>query len=215
MDKRFLLIIAVLVLIFGGIFFFTKSKSNAPGANNNTGTGSDHTVGSSQKGVVLVEFGDFQCTVCAQYYPIVKQVKQKYGDQIEFQFRHFPLVQIHPNAMVAARAAEAAGKQDKFWEMHDLLFENQTVWSSSSNPSAIFEQYASQLGLNVDTFKQDMADANTLAIINADVAAAQSFGATGTPTFVLNGKKIESPNNADGFFKLIDEALAANNNQSQ
>lgn len=213
MDKRFLMIIAVLVLIFGGIFFFTKSKSNAPGSNNGgsqTG-GSNHVVGANQKQVTLVEFGDFQCPACAQYYPVMKQVKQKYGDQIAFQFRHFPLVQIHPNAMVAARAAEAAGKQGKFWEMHDLLYENQTAWSQSSNPNAIFEQYAAQLSLNVETFKQDMADSNTLAIINADVAAAQGFGATGTPTFVLNGKKIESPNNADGFFKLIDEAIAGQN----
>lgn len=213
MDKRFLLILAALVIIFGGIFFFTKSKSTAPGTNGNNSAdgGSSNIVGANTEQVTLVEFGDFQCPACAQYYPIMKQVKAKYGDQIAFQFRHFPLVQIHPNAMVAARAAQAAANQDKFWEMHDLLYENQTSWGQSSNPTAFFEQYAAQLGLNVETFKQDMNSAATLAVINADVAQGQSFGATGTPTFVLNGKKIESPNTAEGFFKLIDEAIAQNN----
>lgn len=212
MDKRFLLILAALVVIFGGIFWFTKSKSNDTTGNNSNSqnSGSNHTVGNNTKSVTLVEFGDFQCTACAQYYPIVKQVKEKYKDQISFQFRHFPLVQTHPNAMVASRAAEAAGNQGKFWEMHDLLFENQNNWSQSQNPNAYFEQYATQLSLNVEQFKQDMASAAVLAVINADVSAAQSFKTTGTPTFILNGQKIENPRTVEEFSKVIDAAIAGN-----
>lgn len=212
MDKRFVLILAALVVIFGGIFWFTKSKSNNTVNNNGSSqtSGSNHTTGNNTKNVTLVEFGDFQCTVCAQYYPILNQVKEKYKDQISFQFRHFPLVQTHPNAMVASRAAEAAGNQGKFWEMHDLLFENQNSWSSSQNPNVFFEQYATQLSLNVEQFKQDMASAAVLAVINADVAAAQSFKTTGTPTFILNGQKIENPRTVEEFSKVIDAAIAGN-----
>ncbi len=214
MDKRFLIIIAVLVVVFGGIFWFTKSRSSAPGANggdSSTG-GTNHVIGNNTTGVTLVEFGDFQCPACYQYWPLVKQVQEKYNDQIAFQFRNFPLVQIHPNAMMAARAAEAASLQDKFWEMHDLLFQNQQSWASAPNPGAFFEQYAAQLGLNVEQFKTDMNSPVVAAAINADVAAVQALGGTGTPVFVLNGKKIDPlPKTVEEFSKLIDDAIAEQN----
>lgn len=207
MDKRFLLILACLVILFGGIFWVTKSKSNAPGSSNNQSQASNHVTGENTKNVTLIEFGDYQCPACGQYFPIVQEVKKKYGNDISFRFANFPLVQIHPNAMVAARAAEAASLQNKFWEMHDLLFQNQSTWSSMSNPSPVFEQYAKSLDLDIEKFKQDSASAGVLATINADTAEAQSYGATGTPTFVLNGKKIDSPSSLEDFSKVIDEAI--------
>lgn len=210
MDKRFLAILVAIILIFGGIFWFSKSKSSQ--SNNGSGDssqseGSTNFEGNPDAKVQLVEFGDYQCPACYAYYPVVKQAVDKYQDKILFQFRNFPLVQIHPNAMAAARAAEAAALQGKFWQMHDMLYQNQNNWSSSQSAASIFESYAQQLGLDMNQYKQDVNSAQVLATINADVKAAQALGATGTPVFVLNGKKIESPGDLAGFSKVIDEAL--------
>lgn len=216
MDKRFLIIIAVLVVIFGGIFWFTKSNSSnnngSGGQNSSQASGSNNFTGNNTTGVELVEFADYQCPACYQFHPVVKQLIEEYGDRVSFRFRNFPLVQLHPNAMIAARAAEAAGMQGKFWEMNDLLFTNQQNWASVSNPTNIFVQYAQQLGLDTTKFQEDMNSSATLAIINADVSAAQALGATGTPTFVLNGKKIDTPATYEAFTKLLDDAIAQNQN---
>jgi protein-disulfide isomerase len=213
MNKQFIAIIVVVVLGLFGVLMLTK-KSDQTATNNQTSQsqGSNHTIGAGKKKVTLVEFGDFQCPACKSYAPIVKQLKANYGDDITFQFRHFPLTQIHPNATITARAAEAAGKQGKFFEMHDLLYENQDSWARLDNPSSVLEGFASQLGLNMDQFKKDLADANTLAIINADQKAGQAVGVNSTPTFVINGKKVESnPKSLDEFKQLIDEAIAQSN----
>lgn len=204
MSKRFLIILGVLVLGFFGVIVLSKDKDS--GGSNGS---SDHTFGKGQSGVTVVEFGDFQCPACGKFYPIVNQVKENYEDKITFQFRHYPLVNIHPNAMAAHRAAEAAGKQGKFWEMHDFLYERQASWQSSTNPSKVFEDYAAELGINVDKFKEDAASQTVSDIINNDVKAAQEIGATGTPTFVIDGKKLDQlPNSYEEFSKLIDEAIA-------
>jgi protein-disulfide isomerase len=142
-------------------------------------------------------------------FPLVKEVKAAYGEDLKFQFRHFPLTSIHPNAFLGSRAAEAAGKQGKFFEMHDLLYQNQEEWSTASNPTSVLESYASQLSLNIDQFKKDMTSSEVNAIINADLKAGQALGANSTPTFVLNGKKVEeNPRSVDDFKKLIDEAAS-------
>lgn len=212
MDKRFLLILAAMAIVFGGIFFLGKSKSSAPGKTGSTNTVSNHTIGTGKK-VTLVEYGDYQCPACGQFFPIVKQLQSKYAEQMTFRFAHFPLVQIHQNAMVGSRAAEAAGLQGKFWEMHDLLYQNQNSWSASSDPNPYFVQYATSLGLDLTKFKQDMASQAVLNTINADTSEAQSFGASGTPTFILNGKKIESPNSLEAFSQVIDEAIKNSSQQ--
>ncbi len=212
MSKQFLLIVAVVIALLGGTLALTKKSENKSGQNGtktSEGT-SNHRVGNTSSKVTLTEFGDFQCPACKSYYPIVKEVKETYKDKIAFEFKHFPLVQIHPNAFVAARAAEAAGNQNKFFEYHDLLYENQDSWAQEQSPTPIFEEFAKQLGLNVDQFKTDMASEQTASTINADVKLAQSIGANSTPTFAINGKKIDSPKSIDEFKKAIDEALASN-----
>lgn len=216
MNKQFIAVILVVIVGLFGVLMLTKKDDPAStnGSQSSQSQGSNHTVGAGNKKVTVVEFGDFQCPACKSYFPIVKQIKDSYGDDITFQFRHYPLTQIHPNATISARAAEAAGKQGKFFEMHDLLYENQDTWASSSNPSPIFESFANQLKLNIDQFKSDSADASTLAIINADTKAAQAAGANSTPTFVINGKKVESnPKSVEEFKKLIDDAIASANKQ--
>jgi protein-disulfide isomerase len=166
MDRRFLIILAVIVLAVVGVFWLNKSKTSAPGKNG-TSQASNHVEGKNTKGVVLIEYGDYQCPACGQFYPIVKQLQSTYASDVSFRFANFPLVQIHPNAMAGARAAEAAALQGKFWEMHDILYENQTAWSASSNPGPYFEQYAASLGLNVNKFKTDIASQGVLDTINA------------------------------------------------
>jgi protein-disulfide isomerase len=215
MDKRFLLILGAILVIFGGVFWFSKNKSTRSN-NSQQGTPSNHVIGTNTTGVALVEYGDYQCPACGQFYPIVKQLQATYANKISFRFANFPLVQIHQHAMEGARAAEAASLQNKFWEMHDILYENQTTWSQASNPSAYFEQYAAQLGLNLTKFKQDMASQAVLNTINADVGQVQALGGSGTPTFVINGKKVENnPSSLEAFSKLIDDTIAAQANQKK
>lgn len=211
MNKQFIAVIIIITAALIALFSFNnKSEEKSSGSNKDDTSqtkGSDHTSGEGKKGVTLVEFGDFECPACRQYFPLVKQVKEAYGDDLKFQFRHFPLTSIHPNAFIGSRAAEAAGKQNKFFEMHDLLFQNQDEWSKAANPTKVLEGYAAQLSINVEQFKKDMISAETNAIINADMKAGQALGATSTPTFSINGKKIEeNPRSVEDFKKLIDEA---------
>jgi protein-disulfide isomerase len=209
MSKAFWAIIAVVLIIFGGILLFKGNKANAPSDGKSSSVQpTKHTEGKGTTGVVLVEYGDYQCPFCGKYYPIVKEVQQKYNEQITFQFRNLPLLQIHQNAFAAARAAEAASLQNKFWEMHDKLYTTQEAWSTTSNPLSIFTQYATQIGLNTDQFKKDFASSAVNDAINADL---KEFGKTGqelsTPTFFLDGKKI-SPKSVDEFSKFIDARIA-------
>jgi protein-disulfide isomerase len=206
MSKTFWAVIAIIVIIFGGIIVFNKDEAATPNSNAKP---SSHITGAGTSGVTLVEYADYQCPFCAQYYPIVKEVANKYSDKIHFQFRNLPLLQVHQNAFAAARAAEAADKQGKFWEMYDLLFENQSAWSSSKSATSIFDQYAAQLGLNAAQFKKDFASPAVNDIINADIAEFKKTKlALSTPTFFLDGKRIQ-PTSVDEFSTLIDEAIAA------
>lgn len=212
MNKQFIIVTIVIIAGLFGLFSLTKSSDKSQSNSSSSGQASEHKKGAGNKGVTLVEYGDFQCPACKSYYPIVKQIEAEYGDDITVQFRNYPLNQIHPHAYAAARAAEAAGKQGKFFEMHDLMYESQDSWTQSPNVSSVFEQYASQLGLNLDQFKSDVASEQSKATIDADIKAGQTLGATSTPTFVLNGVKLEdNPKDFEGFKKLIDEQIAKAN----
>ncbi|MBA3758240.1 thioredoxin domain-containing protein [Candidatus Saccharibacteria bacterium] len=207
MNRFVLVLIACGVLFFGLLFFNKKDDAGAPSVQAST---SNHTQGNGP--VKLVEYGDFQCPFCGTFYPVLKQVKEKYGDKITFQFRNFPIASSHPNAVAAHRAAEAADKQGKFFEMHDLLYESQTNWSSSTNAAGIFEGYAKQLGLNVEQFKTDAASSVVNDIIQADISAGKDLRVSGTPTFFLDDLKLESPrDNLEYFSEQIDAALKAKN----
>lgn len=192
MSKGFWAIIIAIIVIFGGFLWFRDHKTNAPGST--TVQTSNHVEGNGQKNVTLIEYGDYECPFCEQYYPVVKQVVAQYSNDIKFEFRNLPLSQIHQNAFAAARAAEASGLQNKFWEMHDMLYEDQSSWVNASDPQAVFNQFAQQLGLNVTQFKQDFSSSKVNDLINGDVAAFNKTGQEmATPTFFLDGKKI-SPN---------------------
>jgi protein-disulfide isomerase len=209
MSKRFLAIVVACLIALFGVYALTSKKDNS---SDKTSSGSktqlsNHVMGQNQKKVTLVEYGDYQCPACGQYYPIVKQVTDTYQKDIQFQFRNFPLQSIHPNARAGARAAEAAGKQGKYWEMHDLLYSQQDSWSGSTNAASIFEGYAAQLHLNLAQFKTDFASEAVNSIITNDLEEGNRLGITGTPTFFLQGKKIDNPQSLDGFKKVIDQAI--------
>jgi len=206
MSKMFWAIIAIIVVIFGGIIVFNKGGDDAANANAKP---TSHLIGGNTAGVTLVEYGDFECPACGQFYPLVEQVKEKYKDRIAFQFRNLPLIQVHPNAFAAARAAEAASNQDKFWEMYNLLYQNQSAWGKNNDAKPVFEQYAAQLQLDMTQFRADAASGETNDIINADIAEfKKTKESMSTPTFFLDGKKIQ-PTTLEEFSKLIDDAIAA------
>lgn len=206
MDKRFWIIIGVIVAVFAGIVWIGSNKDDKQ--SESTGQPTSHITGNPNSKVKLVEYGDYQCPYCGLFFPITKQVIEKYGDKISFQYRHYPLNQLHQNAVAAARAAEAASDQGKFWEMHDLLFQNQDAWSKSTKANTIFEGYAQQLQLDVTRFKQDFSSSTVNARINADKDEFNKTKFTAsTPTFILNGERIQPETSLESFSKLIDEAL--------
>ncbi|MEK7505326.1 MAG: thioredoxin domain-containing protein [Patescibacteria group bacterium] len=212
MDKTQVWIVgAVLLLVVIGIGTAVYFGST-PGSGNDTSylsdqvADNDHVTGKGGKGVLLIEYSDFQCPACGAYHPVVKQLLQKYEDDIKFVYRHFPLPQ-HKNARIAAYASEAAGRQGKFFEMHDLLFENQSEWSENLNARSIFSRYAVELGLDEARFASDIDDASIAAIVGDQSASGISLGVNSTPTFFLNGKKLGSPGSLEAFDALIKDAI--------
>ncbi len=214
MDKRFLAILGVIVAIFSGILFMNSRSDTTVTANP-----SNHVTGKLDSKVTLVEYGDFQCPACEAYSPTVEALRQKYADKVKFQFRNLPLASLHPNAVGAARAAEAASLQGKFWEMHDLLYlqSNWGVWTNATDPNANFENYARQLSLDMAKYKTDFKSEEVNATINADIAEFDKTGVDkGTPTYLLNGKIVpltelvdeKTGPSVDKFSVILDKALA-------
>lgn len=212
MSKGFWGIIAAVIIIFAGIVAFSGSDQKNSSTNKSSSSNlSQHFKGEGTSGVTLTEYGDFQCPACEAYEPTVEAVRGQYGDKLKFQFRNFPLTSIHRNAFAAARAAEAANLQGKYWEMHDALYQssNWQIWTQVSNPNPYFDQYAQQLGLKVSQFKADFASSKVNDIINADMNEGNRLGIDSTPTFFVNGKKTDIKNSADEFKKVLDAAIAA------
>ncbi|OJU88284.1 hypothetical protein BGO17_04590 [Candidatus Saccharibacteria bacterium 49-20] len=153
----------------------------------------DHTKGSENNKILLIEYGDYQCPSCSGAYPNVNTLMEEYGDDVTLVFRNFPLTAIHPNARAAAAVAEAAGLQGKFWEMHDKLYVSQNDWSGldASKRTTVFNSYAQDLGLDMDKFNADVAGKEAGQKINFDMALGKSVDVAATPTFFLNGKKLD------------------------
>ena len=155
-----------------------------PGASNPYARGTDTAR------ITLEEFSDFQCPACGGLEPGLRRVMLEYeGRGVRLIFRNFPL-QMHKYAFIAARAAEAAGQQGKFWGMHDLIYDNQKEWSDSMEPRVQFESYATRLGLDVQRFKADMERQDLAERIKADMLRGNSLGVKGTPTVFLNGREL-------------------------
>lgn len=157
--------------------------------------------------VVLTEYSDFQCPGCRSYSGIMKTLNEEFGDDLKIEYKHFPLKQIHPNAMLAGQVAEAAGLQGKFWEMHDKLFENQQLWSEMHNPTETFIGYAEEIGLDVAQFEEDLKSRAVRQSVDEGLAEGLAVGVTYTPYFLLNGERIENPRSPEEFAELIRSAL--------
>ena len=155
---------------------------------------SDHAWGNPAAAIELVEYGDFQCPYCGRAYPIVKELKAELKDHIKFIFRNFPLTKIHSQAKQAALAAEAAGLQGKFWEMHDLIFENQ----KHLNNNALI-RYAESIGLTIDEFRNDILRADLSEKVDAHFMSGLRSGVNATPTFFINGQRYEGSWEYDSF----------------
>jgi len=210
MSKQFWAVVVIIVLVFIGIVVVSNHKSSTASNSKSSSQPTQHIIGTGSTGVTLVEYGDYECPYCEEYYPVVKQVQQEYNDKIFFQFRNFPLTSVHVNAFAGARAAEAAALQNKFWEMHDALYDssNWQVWSTASDPTPYFSQYAQQLGLNVTQFKSDFGSTKVNDLVNADMTAGNSLNIQGTPTFFLDGKQVTIGISVADFEKVINAEIA-------
>ena len=218
----FIIIVLVLGVALVSAWALKKRSTNTvtPVANNlNSTTPADpsagviigvpgsepaHTLGPATAPARLEEFGDFECPPCGAFNPILLQMHKEFGDKLQITFREFPLVPAHQHAIAAASAAEAAGLQGKFWEMHDKLYENQNSWVPPvTDPLPIFSGFAKDIGLNVNQFKTDYASSKVNDAISADLAA---FAKTGqeqaTPTFYMDG--VYLPNS-----QLVDSTSGA------
>ncbi len=169
----------------------------------------DHTKGPEDAPVVLIEYLDMECEACRAYYPLVKQLEEEYPDDLLVVKRYFPLPG-HRNGKTAALAVEAAAQQGKYNEMHDLLFEQQPNWGEKAvaNPS-LFVAYAEQIGLDMEQYQNDVASDETRARVERDVESGLALGARGTPTFILNGERIDNPQGYEAFVALIEAELPA------
>lgn len=206
-SKLFLGIILATAVIIGGAAFVFSRPTNAPVVDPKILLGTDsYKAGPASASATLVEFGDFQCPACGAYHLVVKQLMEKYSDSLSLVFRNFPLP-MHSNAVPAARAVEAAGKQGKFWEMYNKVYETQKDWSLEKNTDEIFTGFAKSLGLNTDQFVKDMTSQEVQKRIDADVADATRLGINSTPTFYLNGEKIQNPASLEDFDTLIKAAM--------
>ncbi|SRR6266496_59932 len=206
----FVIILAVLAAALGTTWYLTRSASEhgsptaqaspkqgatPAGPSDNVGPvdpGADppHTLGPADARAQLEEFGDFECPPCGLLHPILQQMSKEFGSRLRIIFREFPLVPNHQHALAAAHAAEAAGLQGKFWQMHDLLYQNQKTWHDAFDVRPIFEDYAKQIGLDVERYKQDLNSEIVERRIFLDGQRGHSLGVKGTPTVFLNGREV-------------------------
>ena len=162
----------------------------------------DHVQGPSKAPVTLVEYGDYECPYCGEAYPIVKALQKRLGDQVRFVFRNFPLAEAHPHAEHAAEAAEAAGAQGKFWEMHDVLYENQDALEDED-----LVKYAKALHLDVPRFVKEMEAHAYVERVRADFSSGVRSGVNGTPSFFINGARHDGPFDLRSLLAAIEEAV--------
>jgi formate-nitrite transporter family protein len=164
----------------------------------------DHVVGAADARVTLVEYGDFECPHCGALHPIVQAARKAFGGNLRFVFRHFPLRSSHPHALAAAKAAEAAGEQGRFWEMHDRLYRHQVALSDAD-----LERHAGEIGLDLERFRRSLGEREHEVRIREDLASAAQSGARGTPSLFINGEPYEGPIERDEIFAALARAAVA------
>lgn len=208
--KNLIIIAIVGIVVIGGIFAMLKTPTNSQTVDQALLIHEDSYELLEGKPinakVTVVEFGDFECPACGFSHGIFKQILLAYPDQVNLVFRHYPLPQ-HKTALIAAEAAEAAGEQGKFWQMYDLLYENQEKWSAKAEALDIFAEYAKQLNLDVEKFKKDIQDEKYKEKIKRDQADGDKLILTGTPTIYINGQKYTGGLSFQGIKNAIEAQL--------
>jgi protein-disulfide isomerase len=163
----------------------------------------DHAQGLIDAPLTLVEYGDYQCPFCGAAYPVVKLLQEALGRKLRFVFRNFPLTQLHPYALLAAEAAEAAALQGKFWEMHDQIYEQQELLDPDLIPS-----WAEEIGLDLDKFGKEIEKGDVAARIKEDRRSGIRSGVNGTPTFYINGSRYDGPSDYESLVAALQAELA-------
>ena len=215
----FLIIIIVLgAAVIGTWIFLRSARQPTPPANISTtepgaepsGAEPPHVRGNPNAPVTLEEFADFQCPSCGAYYPELKKIESEFGDKLRVIFRERPLVPPHDHALMAAQAAEAAGLQDRFWEMHDKLYENQAAWTEAKDLVPLFVDYAKQIGLDTDRFMKDLNGEKVATRIFQDGKRVHFLNVNSTPTFFVNGKEAKDDQwKPEGLRAMIKQAPGA------
>lgn len=229
-NTPMLIIVGVLVVaVLGGWWFYSSSKSKTPSASSSGSTNANTTkprtnaippnaplganppnmAGSPSAVVTLEEFADFQCGSCASAHPILNEIKSIYGTRINFVFRNFPLaIPAHDKAYDAAVAAESAGLQGKFWDMQNLLFNNQQAWTAAPTYKQIWKGYAEKIGLDVPKWETDMIGIQAKGRVDADISRGKALSINSTPSLFLNGMAVSiSEMKVDALKTLIDAEL--------
>lgn len=216
--KRFLpfiIVAAVALITFGsGVALYRSKKASAPTPISGP-AGGIHVRGKADAKVTIEEFGDFQCPPCGTMSGVLHKLGDEYGSRLRLIFHHFPLA-MHAHAREAAIAAEAAHEQGKFWEMHDLLYKEQAIWSNAADVPTLFNGLAQSIGLDVERFKKDVAASETLERVKKDEKLGAARGVTSTPTLFLNDVLIPANQlNPEGLHKAIETALAGSEKQKE
>lgn len=214
MSTEIKLVLGIIILSVGVTFLGLRLAYKAPSENTlsisatrMTAPDAPSIVGASST-ISIVEFADFECPACAAVYQVYKNYLKTEGSKVTYTFRNFP---IHTNADKYAIAALAAGKQGKFWEMHDMIFENQSTWSKLSFDKKMetFAGYAQKLGLNMDKYNSDLKDPALAEIVKKDRADAIAMGINSTPTTIINNNRvIVGGKSVEELKKIIDEEIA-------
>src|SRR6266404_1724285 len=217
----FLVIAVVLIGAIAGGWVLLRSSRQSTNSSNPTpdpaldvrGAEPPHVRGNPNAPVTMEEFGDFQCPSCGAYYSELKKIEAEYGDRLRVIFRENPLVPTHEHALLAAQAAEAAGLQgeDKFWAMHDKLYEDQTTWTQAKDLVPVFVDYGKQIGLNPDQFMKDLNGEKVAQRIFQDGKRSHALGIKSTPSFFVNGNEAKDPQQwkPEGLRQMINDALKA------
>jgi len=202
-------VIAAIAVVGGIVWWSSTAKEEKKIVENSLTTvvADDYVKGNPSAPVTLIEYLDFECEACGAYFPLIKELEQEFPNDLRVVRRYFPLPG-HKNGMTAALAVEAAARQGKYDEMHDLLFTEQKNWGEKPAPTpAVFEGYAQKLGLDLTKFKQDVASQSVKDRVQRDVESGTKLGNTGTPSFYLQGEKIQNPRSLEDFKTLIQAAI--------
>lgn len=202
--------VVTFVLIIGGLWgiWNVLTQPNTPAQEKKVDVDiakTDHVRGPQNAPVTIVEYSDLQCPACRAYAPLVKSILEKNPATVRLVYRHFPL-EMHKHAQSAAYAAEAAGKQGKFFEYHDILFDKQAEWEAAKDVTSLFEKYARELKLDMKKFTTDQSSSEIKDRVESQRKSGIDLQVNATPTFIVNGIKIENPKSLDEFQKLIDAA---------